>query len=563
MRLLCSIRHRPVTAGPTHEKWHRLRWFPWNLDSLPPEVLIIKMARLKGEQPMFLPRLAVLGMVAAAWSVPLAAQGLDRQQVSQAIDEVRYTVTFDSATSARDVIHVAMRFTVQEDDPVVLSLPAWTPGSYELDHFARYVSGFQASSSGRSLKIDKLDFDTWRVSPALHTDITVEFDFGSDTLDTGMSYVAPDFAFFNGTNLFLYAQGQPLDAPATVTFVTEPEWRVSTGLRPSGNGTYAAADYHELVDMPTFVGVFDLDSARVGDAWFRLATYPTGAVAASNRVELWDQVRSMMPPMTAVFGEMPWDDYTILLAFVDDFPGGSALEHSTSHLGIFNSRFIGSPVLASVLAHEIFHAWNVKRLRPAELDPYTYDRPQPTDLLWMSEGITDYYADLALVRGGIIDAEGFYRTTSRKINSVESTAPVSLEDASVSTWTEPTDGTAFIYYPKGSLAGLLLDILIRDATDNQQSLDDVMADLYRRTYKNGRGFTYIDFWQAVGRATHNRSFADFYSMYIDGKDPYPWDRVLPLAGLRLAADGEGYQMVEDPDADGKAVGIREGIVTGK
>ena len=485
---------------------------------------------------MPVPRVAVLAMVAGFWSASLAAQGLDPHQASQAIDEVHYTVTFDRATAARDVIHVAMRFTVQSDEPVVLSLPAWTPGSYELDHFARYVSGFRASSSGQPLKIDKLDFDTWRLTPTLDTDVTVEFDFGSDTLDTGMSYMARDFAFFNGTNLFLYAQGQPLDAPATVTIVTEPEWRVATGLRSSGNGTYTATDYHELVDMPTFVGAFDLDSAQVGDTWFRMATYPAGAVAGATRAEMWDQVQRMMPPMTAVFGEMPWADYTILLAFDDDFPGGSALEHSNSHLGIFHTQFIGSPVLASVLAHEIFHAWNVKRLRPVELYPYVYDRPQPTDLLWVSEGITDYYADLALVRGGIIDAQGFYQTTAGKVNTVESTPPVSLEDASVSTWTEPTDGTAFIYYPKGSLVGLLLDILIRDATDNAQSLDDVMVDIYRRTYKNGRGFSYIDFWQAVGRATNNRSFADFYSMYVDGTEAYPWDMVLLLAGLQLDAD---------------------------
>ena len=108
---------------------------------------------------MSMTSVAVLAMVAGSWSTTLAAQGLDPHQTSQAIDDVHYTVTFDSSTAAGNVIHVAMRFMVQSDEPVVLSLPAWTPGSYELDHFARYVSGFRASSSGRPLKIDKLDFD--------------------------------------------------------------------------------------------------------------------------------------------------------------------------------------------------------------------------------------------------------------------------------------------------------------------------------------------------------------------------------------------------------------------
>jgi predicted metalloprotease with PDZ domain len=251
---------------------------------------------------------------------------------------------------------------------------------------------------------------------------------------------------------------------------------------------------------------------------------------------MWDQIQRMMPPMAAVFTDMPWEDYTILMAFSGDLPGGAALEHGTSHLGVYNSQLVGTTILASVTAHEIFHAWNVKRLRPAELVPYRYDRPQPTELLWMSEGITDYYADLALVRGGITDADGFYRTTARKIRSVAGSPPVALEDASVSTWIEPTDGTAFIYYDKGSLVGLLLDILIRDASDNSRSLDDVMRDLYRATYLNGRGFTHIEFWQAVGRATRQRSFADFYAMYVDGTEGFAWDEMLPLAGLRLLGD---------------------------
>ena len=123
-------------------------------------------------------------------------------------------------------------------------------------------------------------------------------------------------------------------------------------------------------------------------------------------------------------------------------------------------------MLASITAHEIFHAWNVKRLRPADMVPYRYDRPQPTPWLWVSEGITDYYADLALVRGGVVDAGGFCAADDGEDREVADAPPVALEDASLSTWIHPTDGTGYIYYPKGSLAGFLLDIMIRDASDN-------------------------------------------------------------------------------------------------
>src|SRR5205814_5891769 len=138
----------------------------------------------------------------------------------------------------------------------------------------------------------------------------------------------------------------------------------------------------------------------------------------------------------------------------------------------------------------------------------------PTPWLWVSEGITDYYADLAEVRGGIVNDSGFLALTAGKINEVDAARRVSLEDASLSTWVHPVDGTGYIYYPKGSLAGFMLDILIRDASNNRQSLDNVMRELYATTYKQGRGFTHDDWWAAVGKAAGGRSFADFERSYI-------------------------------------------------
>jgi predicted metalloprotease with PDZ domain len=222
--------------------------------------------------------------------------------------------------------------------------------------------------------------------------------------------------------------------------------------------------------------------------------------------------------------------------FDDDFPGASALEHQNSHLGIYVTAAIGSPFLPAIVAHEVYHAWNVKRLRPAQLVPYDYGRAQPTPLLWVSEGITDYYADLALVRGGVMPKQAFYQVTSRKVESEANSPPIALEDASLSTWIAPRDGTDHIYYDKGSVAGFMLDILIRDASDNRSSLDDVMLELYRDTYKAGAGFTTDQWWDGVSRAADGKSFADFHERYVDGRERYPWREVLPLAGLRLAVD---------------------------
>jgi predicted metalloprotease with PDZ domain len=168
--------------------------------------------------------------------------------------------------------------------------------------------------------------------------------------------------------------------------------------------------------------------------------------------------------------------------------------------------------------------------------PYRYDQPQPTPWLWVSEGITDYYADLSLVRGGIIDSAQFMSVTANKVNTVAQAPPTALEDASLSTWIHPTDGSGYLYYPKGSLAGLLVDIMIRDGSNNARSLDDVMRQLYGTTFKQGRGFTGNDWWPEVTRAAGGRSFSDFSARYIDGRDPMPISRVLPLAGMRAVTD---------------------------
>jgi predicted metalloprotease with PDZ domain len=191
----------------------------------------------------------------------------------------------------------------------------------------------------------------------------------------------------------------------------------------------------------------------------------------------------------------------------------------------------------------------------------------------VSEGITDYYADVAQVRGGIVDSAEFLRLVTGKKNEVEQAPPTALEDASLSSWIRPADGTHYLYYPKGSLAGFLLDVMIRDASNNARSLDTVLRELYTATFKAGRGFTSQDWWNAVSRAAGGRSFADFHTRYIDGREPFPWSTVLPLAGLRLNVDSlrepwigvttnvdSGGVMVMEVEPDGAALaaGVQPG-----
>jgi predicted metalloprotease with PDZ domain len=495
-----------------------------------------------------------------ALAAPAEAQrAMADSSLSAPVTNIRYEVRADRPALAARRLHVTTTFDASGTAPVVLSLPAWTPGAYELGDFSKWVAGFTASQRGTPLVWDKLDFDSWRVRPTGSGPVTVEFDYQADSLDNAMSWTRPDFALFNGTNLFMYPEGQPLDFPATVSVRTEPAFRIVTGMTWTGSGRqYRASDYHELVDMPFFVGQVDVDSATISGKTVRLATYPAGSVPAAARAQVWEQLRRLIPVEANVFGEVPWNDYSILQIADPSYGGYSGLEHANSHVDIVAPAFIGSEFQPSLYAHEIFHAWNVKRLRPADLVPYRYERRQPTPWLWMSEGVTDYYADLAQVRGGTVDAPGFYALTASKIAEIENTVPFALEDASVNAWIHPKDGTEQSYYPKGSLAGLLLDIQIRDASDNKRSLDDVMRELYATTYKKEqRGFTGADWWGAVSRAANGRSFADFHARYIDGREPYPWTEALRTIGLRVVADSAPRLGISSaPDSTG-AVRVME------
>ncbi len=518
---------------------------------------------------------ACLPALAPAQPTTVPAVAPSRAPVSAPVEDVRFEVVAGREQMAARAYDVALRFRVRGTAPVLLSMPVWTPGSYRVADYAGAVSRVQIRQGGRELTWDKLDPDTWRLIPRGAGDVEMRYRVAAEAMDVASSWTSSDFGFFNGTNLFLAVEGR-LETPATVVVRTEPTWLVATAMTPDDSAhRFRATDFHDLVDHPVFVGRFDLDSALVAERWMRFASWPEGSIAGERRASLWDGFTRVVDPLVAVFGDVPWARYTVLKVVSPEFGGMAALEHSESELAIVGAPFLDEPFVLSIHAHEFAHAWNVKRLRPADLFPYRYDAAQPTPWLWMSEGITDYYADLALVRSGARDESQFLETTLTKIEGVNARPPTALEDASLQTWLGVRDGTADLYYDKGSLAGLALDILIRDASDNAASLDDVMRELYERAYKRGRGFTHDDFWNAVARASKGRAFGDFERRYIDGRDPYPWSQWLPRAGWRMVVDSiaeprlgallAGHELgvrvtSVDPRGAGGRAGLRSGDV---
>lgn len=471
-------------------------------------------------------------------------------------------------------------------DTTLVSLPAWTPGHYEIENYARYVRGFRASGAdGGELRWDKLDPDTWRVFSRGYDQVRVAFEYYADTLNLSGSLIREDFAFFNGTNLFLYPEGL-YEYPARVRFELPAGWRVATELAEGDMpGVFMAGDYHELVDNPTFLGHFAIDSVLVDARWIRMAVYPARYFEdepGGARELALQALAKIARGAHGLFGEPPYDRYTTLVYLEEStltFAGG--LEHADSHLDIMPAAAFEHPTFTfrqffyRLLSHEYYHAWNVKRIRPAELWPYEYDRRQSTPLLWVAEGITDYYAHVILTRAGLWGENEFLQAVRGWIVSAEGQPDrQAVEDASVNTWMDSRFADRYLYYDKGALLGLLLDIQIRKATQDSHSLDDVMRRLYREHYAKGRGFDTADFLAYVGEFMGEEAAREFYSAYVDGREPLPNREVLaaaalrfrvdtivePLLGVRVGPDREGQMIVREvvPGSAAARAGLRPG-----
>ena len=367
------------------------------------------------------------------------------------------------------------RSTSPATPPVVLSLPAWTPGAYEIEQLRALGERLRRRRrTATPLRWDKLDYDTWRVRPATARagDRGVRLRGRHARQRDGVD--AARLRAVQRHERLPVSRG-PLDSTSRRRCRSRRsrDCRIATGMAPAARRARSRPpNYHDLVDMPFFVGQFDLDSATSRDKPVRFATYPRGSVAGGRARRRGSSSSARCPPEVRVFGEVAVGH---LHAHADHRfdvrRGESGLEHQNSHVDIVAPPFVGSDFQPSLYAHEIFHAWNVKRLRPADLVPVPLrPRPQPTPWLWVSEGITDYYADLAKCAAASSTRRA--STRSRRARSASTRRRFRSRSRTRRSTRGFTRATArYSYYPKGSLAGLMLDIMIRDASDNKHSLD--------------------------------------------------------------------------------------------
>jgi predicted metalloprotease with PDZ domain len=434
-------------------------------------------------------------------------------------------------------------------------MPAWTPGSYKVRDFARHLQGFSATDArGRKLPWRKVDKQTWEVQAPADAPAVIRYQVYANELGVRTSHLDDRHGHLNGGSLFLYVVGG-LARPCQVHVEVPRGWKTTAALRPQGRGRFAASSYDALVDGPIEIGNFDEAHFRERGVPHRLVLCGAGQARA---VDLVPDVQRVVRAGAALFGGLPYRDYTFFIHRAPERGGG--LEHAGSaSLVVARDGFAPRErqlEFLELVAHEHFHAWNGKRLRPAALGPFDYARENYTRMLWVVEGWTSYYEKILLRRAKLATAEEILGLFAEKIRVLRETPGryvQSLTEASFDAWirhyqpNENTVNSTVSYYEKGQLVALLLDLEIRRRTRGRRSLDDALLRLYERYGEAERGYP-DDAVRAAAEEAAGGSLTPFFAEYVDGTADLDFEGALAQMGLRLAGEEP-----DPPEADLGAV----------
>ncbi|HEY8224931.1 MAG TPA: PDZ domain-containing protein [Pyrinomonadaceae bacterium] len=453
-------------------------------------------------------------------------------------------------------------------------MPSWSPGRYAVFDFAKNVQEFRAFATNCAQRTDapsavncqvspvpvkRVDDQTWRVPTSGTQKVTVSYKvFGNDLSGT-FSQLDSRHANFNGGSIFMYVVNHK---PDPVKLVIEPPtgWRIVNGrMEQKDQREWQFANYDVMIDTSTEIAPdWTDDQFQVDGKLYHVIVHSFGD-EGKKRPGLVRDIEKIVRAETAMWGPPEFDSYTFLIHFAADDISADGMEHLTStqiiEPGALGEEGVYGETLDTV-AHEFFHVWNVKRLRPLELGPWDFTRPLNTRALWIAEGITNYYGHLMRRRAGLWDDTAFFRRESETITGIEN-APgsrlMSAEDSSLSApflddapHAQRTNlsNTSISYYPKGELIGLVLDLMIRGKTNGKASLDDVMRRMYEdfyikspnaTYYLRGRGYTSEDF-QRVASEVGGLDLGSFFELYVRGVGVLPYQDAFASVGLSLVRE---------------------------
>lgn len=451
--------------------------------------------------------------------------------------EIDYTVKV--ADIPGQLFHVTTDIRNINQPALELSLPVWSPGWYVIENYAKNILRFRVTEpGGRQLRPALVRKQTWRIDTRGISRITVEFDYRAVVLAANQARIAPDYAFFTGTQLFLLPEGHR-SRPSVVRFDVPSGWRIASGLDDTADPTvFTAPEYDTLVDQPTLMGQFDVTRFMVDGKPHDFVANPVGVFSAEKTRALIGHLTKLAETQGRIFGGLPYRKFVYFYFFRPAEASAVVLEHQNSYVALWNTGAPAQPDdMVAQASHEFFHVWNVKRIRPVQMWPYDYARENETPLLWVSEGFTTYYGSLASYRAGLKDARSFVDEVARTIAELEGNEArryISAADSSTSTWIVYDNPPPFSisYYTQGRNLAALLDLSIRHDTRGASGLDDVMRTLFTDFYQRGRGFSTEDLIRVINRITRN-SYEGFFSRHVSGTDVPPYETIFGYAGYQV------------------------------
>ncbi len=451
--------------------------------------------------------------------------------VITAAPEISYTVSMSKPWTHLLEVEVRVKSSYP-NEKTDLVMPVWTPGSYLVREYARHVQDFAARDArGNALAWQKTNKNTWQIASKGASEIVATYRVYANELTVRTNELNDSHAFWNNAATLMYPDGQ-LKTSSTVKVEPYGEWKIATGLpRVSGQkNTFTAENFDVLYDSPFEVSNYKEINFEVRGVPHRMV------IDGEGNYDL-EQLKRDVPKIVAaaadMFGEIPYKDYT----FIVNLRGGGGLEHLNSTALQFNrfgfkpqSRYMG---FMGLVAHEFFHAWNVKRLKPDALGPFDYTKENYTKLLWMAEGGTDYYSNVLLLRAGLISDKDFLANIASGMENLQAQPgrlQTSVEEASWDAWIkyyrqdENAINNQISYYEKGALVAGLLDVEIRKASGGAKSLDDVLRYFYTEFYKKGRNYTPEDV-QKTAEMMAGKSLDDFFRKYVRGREEIDYNGV--------------------------------------
>lgn len=472
---------------------------------------------------------------------------LARHAAAQPKADLHYTVSLQDAAAHK--FHVALRCANLTDPTLDFKMPAWMPGYYQLLDYAQHVTNFHATDNkNHELAWAKTNINTWRVENTSPSNLTITYDVTAEKnfvaqpwLDTTRAYIAPAGVFF-------YIDGY-LKTPVNLTIQSWKGWtNIATGLEPVKGKTheFEAPDFDALYDCPILTGNLEtLPPFTVNNISHYFTGYQLGDF---NKPQFIEDLKKIVQQGVNVIGDVPYKNYTFLAIG----PGRGGIEHLNSSTIGFSGESMktheGRQRMLCFIAHEYFHHYNVKRIRPIALGPFDYERENRTDQLWVSEGLTVYYEYVLVRRAGLITGEELLHHFSSDIAAYEKEPGhlyQSLTQASETTWSDGPFGgkkdSSISYYQKGPAIGLLLDLAIRHHTENRRSLDDVMRTLYKQYYQEKkRGFTGAEFRQTC-EMTAGVALPEIFDYVSTVKAP-DYAKYLAYGGLGIDANFSIYPL---------------------